>query len=194
MSDKKRSIGVTIFAVLIILSTALALLYTLNPKCIKLHLESFLKPYGIILYILIVVLSLFEITLGINILRLKEWARRFLVKLMIFYIGLQFLMPIAENKEFIRSQEKSAGQLLEMQEYKEKAMASFEEDIKKYPPEKQETLKQTYSKVLENAPRIGRLIIVSILNVIFFLWYLTIIFFFTRPKVKEQFKFQQPNA
>lgn len=190
MSDKKRSIGVTIFAVLIILSTAVTLLYALTPGYIKTILGCYLKPYGIIFYILAIVLSLFEITAGINILRLKDWARKSLIILTIIYIGLLFLMPFAENKEFIRSQEKSIGQSLDMQNMKEKAMAKFNEEIKKYPPEHQETLMANYEKILENAPRVGRLISVALFNAVFFIWYLITLFFFTRHKVKEQFKFQ----
>jgi hypothetical protein len=186
--ENKRSIGVTIFAILIIVPTVLVTAYSLTPKAIAVALEYYLKPYGIIFYISGIILSLFEIIIGINILRLKQWARKSLIILMIVYIGYLFLTPLFKNKEFVRLQEKSIAQSEKMRKSDEKAMAGFEEKIKNLPPEQQEAARLKFRKFLETTPRVAILVATVIMYGIFFLWYLLLIFFFTRPKIKEQFR------
>lgn len=73
-----RSKGVTIFGGLIIATCLLSLFLILNPRP---YLDMYIKPFGIVLYILGVIFTLLEIALGWNILKLKEWARKYLPEL-----------------------------------------------------------------------------------------------------------------
>jgi len=162
-----------------------------------------IRPFGIVLYIMGIVFNLFEIILCVNILRLKEWARKYTITLNIAYIVLVFAMPLVEGKScylsFEQIAEQRQSQLTPEQkryveesrifkkEWIEKQEERFEESIKKYPPERQEFMRGVHSELQKSSPNV-LIFIVIFLQVIFLFWYLLVIFFFTRPKVKEQFK------
>lgn len=99
--EKKRSVGVTVFGILLILGWLLYLPYLFDPNK---AIAAFVKPVGAIFYVLSVPLAVLELVLAINILRLKEWARKYLVVLTYIYIVLTILMPFAENKEYKQAQ------------------------------------------------------------------------------------------
>jgi len=188
--ERKRSMGVTTFGVLIIATCLLSLVLAFNPKP---YFEIYIKPYGVALYISLIVFTLLELILGFNILKLKEWARRYIVIFNIIYLGLLFVTPLMENPNFYLSQEQRFKQ--RQQQYTpeqkrriEEANVKSKERISKYPPEQQERLRQMQSEVQENIPIIIMRVTKLFLYGISLLWYSLLIFFFTRPKVKEQFK------
>ena len=81
--DKKRSIGVTIFGILTIAGGLISVFSFFDSKS---FLTMFIRPWGMILYVLLFPLAVLEIILGVNIFKLKEWAREYLVVLSVFYI------------------------------------------------------------------------------------------------------------
>ena len=194
MSKIDRSIGVMVFGFLIITTCILSILPLLNPK----HLfAAYIKPFGMILYITAIAVTVFEIILGFNILKLNEWARKYLIILNIFYLVSIFVVPVFEDKNYNLSLEQSLGRgykrgqqqlTLEEKRRAEEYNIKMEEKIKRYPPEQQERTRQVQAEVQANLPKIMDKIVKLFFNGLFFLWYVLIIFFFTRPKVKEQFK------
>lgn len=186
---RKRSIGVTIFGVLIIILTILFSQPLLKgPRPL---IEFYIRPFGIIIFYSGIIFSLFEVILGINILRLKEWARKYLIILMLFFAATVFLSPFIINKQRWNFAEGTFIQKLEeSQNYKEKIArekAKFEKKISSYPLEKQKLLRDNYDMAVRATPRIVYYILNLIQSLVFLLWYLVVIFFFTRRKVKAQF-------
>ncbi|GEM_PF-3225884 len=95
--EKKRSIGVAILGILTILGglVCLPLLFDSKP-----FVDFYVKPFGMILFVLSIPLSIMEIVLGWNILKLKEWSRKYLVILSVAYAVSIFLLPYVENKNY----------------------------------------------------------------------------------------------
>ncbi len=186
---RKRSIGVTIFGLLIIVLTILFSQPLLRgPRPL---MEFYMRPFGIIIFYSGIAFLLFEVILGINILRLKEWARKYLIMLMLFFAATVFLSPFIINKQRWNFAEGTFAQSLEeSQNYKEKVAqekAKFEKKISSYPLEKQKLLGDNYDMAVRTTPRIVYYILYLIQSLAFLLWYLIVIFFFTRRKVKAQF-------
>ena len=192
--EKKRSIGITIFGVLILVEGALSLSLSLNYKPL---LEAYIRPSAIIIIIAMTILTIVQIIVALNVLKLKEWARKNLLLLTLIFIVTIFVLPLVENRNYSVLMEqrflqhrKEHNQHLTPEQKKraEQWKLREEERIKKYPPEKQEKMRQEYISFEERLP--ARAIKMARLSFkgLFLLWYLSIIFFFTRPKVKEQFK------
>jgi hypothetical protein len=181
--------GIAIFGILIIVTCLFALFLALNPKP---YLELFIRPFGKVLYILAIVFTLFEIVLGFNILLLKEWARKCIVILNIIYMVCLFLTPLVQNKNFLVTYEQSFKQRLQ-QVSLEQIRRSEERKIKvgkgvnNYRPE-QEPVIQTQFMINENMVRTAVVQAVLFIYGALLFWYLLLIFFFTRPKVKELFR------
>ena len=95
--NRKRSIGVTIFGVLTILSGLIAIPFLFDPKTI---IEPFIKPFGMLIYLLSIPLAVIDIVLGAHVLKLKEWARRYLLILTAVYVVSIFLIPLIEDKNY----------------------------------------------------------------------------------------------
>jgi len=89
LMEKKRSVGVTILCVTIIFISFLELIFPfLNPKH---HFSINISKLGLVLLIAYCSLELLAIILAVNILRLKEWARKSLIIMIVANIGLLFL-------------------------------------------------------------------------------------------------------
>lgn len=94
---RKRSIGVTILGVLTILFALLGIPTLFDPKG---FIASFIKPFGIILYLTSFPLVILEIVLGVGVLRLQEWARKYLLILTVVYAVSIFFLPMMEDKNY----------------------------------------------------------------------------------------------
>ncbi len=182
---QKRSTGITILGALIIISCLALLFLAVNPKP---YLELYVKPLGIFLYALAIVFTLFEIILGINILLLKEWARKFIVILNAAYIVFLCLTPLMQNDRFLTYYEQRYRQRLQLvlSEQKirmEKIPLKGQGGIKKYIAVPLETQFIINDNALKKAVTQA----IFIIYIIFLSWYLFMLFFFTRAKVKQQF-------
>ncbi len=153
-----RSKGVTILGCLCIIYGIIDLLNLQNLQSLQTKFEFYTKTFGIVSYILDTITSAVLIILGIYLLKLKEWARKSLIILNVFFILQLFLIPLFENKEYQNSiMENLAATSHWSLEEREKSREYIEK-----------------LKVLYYGPN--------------FLWFCIIIFFLTRAKVKEQFQ------
>ncbi len=141
--ENKRSKGVTIFAILILIGGILSLLSEL----FEIHTVPLFK------ILICVILHTAQIICAIGILKLKELARKITFYV---YILLTFWLPFTL---FAFTSKKIEGTL------------------EKLPPE-----------VPLEAGRLLIKFVFTFTIVISILWFMSVIYFFTRPKVKEQFK------
>lgn len=188
-SSDKTFVKIKVFAALIIIFTVFRLQAQLNPQP---WLLAYLKPFGIIFYISGILASLLKIIFAIGILHLKEWARKYLVILMIIGAGFIFINKFFYNKIYWQSLEQKITQeyqnlTLQHQQTGKQGATKFEEIIKKYPQEEQARLRQFYSKLNNELPVIlFRAANLSASTIALF-WHLLLIYFFTLPQTKERF-------
>lgn len=151
--EKKRSIGVTIFACFFIIGGIASIIGILKPKNPSLPIQ--LQP-GMPTIILGYISTMLSLICGIYLLKLKSWARKLAIILCVVHLitiplFLKILSPI--NIEAMRSAMAARG-ATEMQQKQFEPFASL------------------------------LLMIVAAISII---WNLSIVYFFTRTKVKEQF-------
>jgi hypothetical protein len=149
--EKKRSVGVTIFACFFIIGGILTIIGIVKPKNASLHIQR-----GMPSIILGYISAIFDLICGIYLLKLKSWARKLAIilgaaHLIPMLLFLKIAGPI--NTEVMKSTMVARG-YTQMQQ---KQFDSFASTV---------------------------LMIVVAIGII---WNLSIIYFFTRPKVKEQF-------
>lgn len=107
--EKKRSAGVSILGILTVLGGVIGLLVMLDPQS---FIGPYKKPFGTILYALSGPLTVFEIVLGVNVLKLKEWARKYLLILTTVYVVTIFLLPFLEDRNYsLAMAEKMVGEM-----------------------------------------------------------------------------------
>ena len=199
--EKKRSLGVTIFAWLFIIGGIMGLLRFGSGllglgSCPKVSPESGEGlPTGIcplvsrdfnfyLNYYWSKFSPLIGLIGGIFLLKLKQWAR----KLILLLSCLSLVMAVVGFKTYNKQRDtfddmmsKSMQTVYEQQR---------QEIIEKYKPEHQEEALKQHSKtmeVMQRAPGVFYKIFYS-MTICFMLWNVCVIFFFTRPKVKEQFR------
>lgn len=168
--EKKRPVWVTIFAILFIIGGLLSLLSALD---IKSYLSDF--NMGILtfpLYALTVAVPISSVIAGIFLFKLKPWARKLVIimtitniVLMLNFIKLPAIMNTNMENDFARQEIRIKAQL--KPESQEKALEQLKID------------RQLGKKAV--------MMIVWILFSLSLAWNLIVIFYFTRPKVKEQF-------
>ncbi|GEM_PF-6877855 len=184
------SVKLKLFCALIIVFSALGLEKYSNPQPL---LHAYLPPFGIIFFVLEVLASILKIILAVNALLLKEWARKYLVLIMIPCVVFIFINKFFHNASYWDSLEKRAVQeyqqiSLEQKQKFEQARAKFENNIKKYPPQEQEYLRQTYDKLNNELPVIVFRAFNLLASTITLFWHLLVIYFFTLPGIKSLFK------
>ena len=160
---------------------------------IKPYLAAYINPFGMILYSFGFIASLLQIMLAANILLLKEWARRFLLILMVVYVAVIFFNRFAYDKNYWQSVEENLRAKYSQTTEEEKKIISdtrekLEVKIKKYPPEQQVKIRQIYQEWEKDFPVIIFRSIKLISSITSLFWYLLIIYYFSRPDVKKQFK------
>jgi len=167
--EKKRLVGVTIFAVLFIIGGLLSLLSALD---IKSYLRDF--RMGILtfpLYALTVAVPVSSVIAGIFLFKLKPWVRKLVIImtianiiLMLNFLKLPSTMNASMERDFARQEENIQSQL--KPELQQKALEQLKID------------RQLGKKAV--------MIIVAILFSLSLAWNLIVLFYFTRPRVKEQ--------
>ena len=90
-NQNKISIKLKLSCALIIVFSALGLEKYINPQPL---LHAYLAPFGIIFLALGVLTSILKILLTVNALLLKEWARKYLVLLMIPCVVFIFINKV----------------------------------------------------------------------------------------------------
>ena len=184
MSNQKRSLGITLMASLIILFASFLLLTCMNSRYFILVFKT---GSGMLFYLFSISIYMFSIVFAINILKLQDKFRVFLIYLSFFNIMLLFISPL-----FMKGVESLGESLkqevlnlpLEKKEQIDRMVASMEQEIdQKYPLQQREALKDYVHQWLPLSIKA----ITNIYAFFSFLWSLWVIFFFTRPKVKAQF-------
>jgi len=176
--DNKRSKGVTILGWMVLLSNAFVLFGSFNQM---LYLESTIRPLGTFFYFCPIFFALLAFVLTIYILQLKDWARKYFVILNTFLIVWLLISPLMMGKDCYMPIDKYVKQ--NQQHLTPEQMNNYEK-FKIILAEKTKRLTiHEKAKIQESTPKV-----VNVFLFIFLLWYLLLIYFFTRPKVKEQFK------
>ena len=94
--QKKRTAGVIAFGVVTILLPFLSL----AGIDIKEPFIMYREPWGSNLYLASMPMAIYEITLGVSILRLQDWARRSLLVLSSIYLALTAALPFVARDSF----------------------------------------------------------------------------------------------
>ncbi|MFH1458645.1 MAG: hypothetical protein ABIG31_05755 [Candidatus Omnitrophota bacterium] len=170
--EKKRSKGVTFWAWFFIVSNLIELLPVINLKQQLTTYNNIVPIYHIVMLFFTVVISLASIICGIYLLRLNDYARKSVIVLGITSIILMPFFLMSGLKQI------NSGDLFEKQK-----QVSMEQN-------KSESLQKVWED-LERSKEFFR-IVFSILAIVVFglrlIFILIPIYFFTRPKVKEQFR------
>jgi hypothetical protein len=169
--EKKRSVGVAIFAWIFIVGGAFGIFGSLINMFSPINREfvdSFTLWQGIIC-------SVLNLIVGIGLFNLKPWARKLTIALCALYIAL---VPLSYQRSIKMFEKISAMQdkilLHQMgQENRERDAQALKE------------IRQTMDSVTSISIKVG--IAVGLI------WNLGVIFYFTRPKVKEQFDSEQKS-
>lgn len=184
-TKKKRSVGVTIMGVMLIVWASFEILGLLNFKeyvanCLR--FETGLMGYIKIVYGVIGTIA--GLIAGIYILKLRNWARKLIIALGIIAICFTAWEIYRDS-----SNQRSIKDLRIFLEEKmdEEMDAIVQKSVEKLKPEYQEEHIQKQKTMINTIVEFIPIFYYVALAVIF-LWNLLIIFFFTRPKVKEQFK------
>ncbi|NQT22178.1 MAG: hypothetical protein HQ579_01935 [Candidatus Omnitrophica bacterium] len=177
--DKKRSKGVTFLGWFFIVTSLLSMLTLLSPKH-YIKLQGSL--YNQIEFLYFTIVPFFCLFAGIYILKLKNWARK--LGILIYSVSLVFTIT-----QFI-----FIGSSMQKESFREfmqegmglKIEAQKQEIIKKYKPEYQQEAIQNREKMSNVIIEVLPIFLYVIMSLVI-VWNAFIIYFFTRPKVKEQF-------
>jgi len=157
--ENKKSIGIKIFACFIIISSVCVLWNVLGLAKSEGVVENlFTKPYAYLSTPFAILSTILFIILGINILRLKDWSRKSLISLAIICIVFNAAGFFLKNKEFKKFDKEG------------------EAIMQKWTPQE----RQAAEHILDGyavGTEFGSLA-----------YFLLVAIFFTRPKIKEQFK------
>lgn len=163
--DKKRSKGVTFWGWLFIISSIISLIQQISPK-------QQIQPFGIGIFVFTVAISLAFLICGIFILKLNEAARKTAILLCVISvlsipIYIKQVIKVAESEDYYAT---ARQRIIEQTkpEYQQKAL------------EKLEMLKAHGKKALSA--------VITAVVVLWLIFELIPIYFFTRAPVKEQFK------
>jgi len=187
--EKTSSAGVKVLGSSIIITNLLFLSLALNPKS---YFELFISPFGSILYTLAIIFTLFEVVLGINILYLREWARKYMVVLNIAYLGFLFLTPFIQDNNALFLYEQRFMQRIQQVSMRQQIVfeqpVMQKQSLAKGSTSPQEKIPVVLQPIIsDNVVRLAIIDAMALIYMLFIFWYLLIIFFFTRPKVKVQF-------
>lgn len=172
---KKPSIGVIIFGWIVIITAVFSAFSLFDMDG---FLRNFREPWGMIFYVTSFPLLVLELVLAIQVLRLQEWARKWLVILTIAYAVIMIITPFTINEDLM---------IEEMRRGFEQAMS---ESAGTMTPEQQASIAQ----VQDRLPVVVTRLTIWGFTLAYLIYYLILIFFFTRPKVKAQFAPASPPS
>ena len=165
--EKERSLGVAVFGWVFIIGGVWGILG-------KISAAMRVSAMVDVKYILAFVISALSLTCGIYLLKLKPWARQ--LAMVLAGVNIIYTLIIFNNlaktdySKMMDYASKKQEQMIQEQykpEYQKKALEAFEKQ------------KQAAEKAMP--------IVYGVTIGVTFIWNMIIIFFFTRPKVKEQF-------
>jgi hypothetical protein len=177
--ENKLSKGVKIFGILNIFNCVMQIQALFQPfiylTCWTLF-SLYVHYYMIISIFLGLIFSVF-------ILRREEWARKYFVILNMVGIFFILLFIPLQGKGYFFPTEKYVEQ--HKAQFTVQQINDFErwKNVRDELFRKRHITKENFAKAVENAPKIN-----FIGNIVILLWYLLLILYFIRPKVKEQFK------
>ena len=197
-SRVKRSIGVSIMGWLMIILAAIQLQQSFDfAGLMQVYNTVYPKPLGIIYYSLTIPLLFAEIILGINILNLKEWARKGVLLLIVIYLLITLSMSFTVNKnygDYIRrtySELQSLTRKLKWEFHKKKI--EYEKRLVLATEAEKRAITENYRRetwmhlLTQYLTEFYMWLNITVLMIKFFLWYVIAAIFFTRTKVKDQF-------
>ncbi|MEW6008263.1 MAG: hypothetical protein AB1629_01325 [Candidatus Omnitrophota bacterium] len=172
---QQRSKGVTLFGIIFIIAGLLGLLSSVYSVSVS-AVSSYSRP------LFSLVSSGLGLVAGIFILQLKEWARKLeiILRLALIVLFIPSFLGFSQINKMITSVDGK-------QELKKVFDAAMQENFKMYKPEYQEQIRNDYESRYNSIIKILPIIMVVFWSLAL-IWYISIIFFFTRPKVKEQFQ------
>jgi len=169
--EEKRSAGVTILGWLFIIGGVFGLLGNINAKNYFQIMGTGLLAY--LTFFLSIAIAFGNIVGGMFILKLKSWARKLAIILCLVNIVLVLfnfkLVPASLSK--VEETYKKDQQLI----------------YEKYKPEYQQQALEQLRKTKELTDKATQMVM-PIMTAIAVVWNIFIIYFFTRPKVQEQFE------
>lgn len=194
----KRSCGVSVMGWLMIILAAIQIQQILDVSgSIEVCKALYPGPAGMIYYAISVPLLFVELMLGINILRLKEWARIGVLFLVAVYLVIALAMSLTVNKNYF---EYVRGSYNELQSVTRKIKLRFEKSRLEHEKQLAQATADQRKSIIERIKNENRLqyftefltdfytwLSIMVLVIKFFLWYIVAAIFFTRPKVKAQF-------
>jgi hypothetical protein len=196
LMQKKPSKGVIAFAISIIVLGVLSLLTYLGFEEI---LKAYAPPLNVIILFLGLGLTIAEIIFAVGLLQLKERARTGIIVTVVLAIIFIWGSTFAVKKEYTEDNAKSFVSSMDSKETPEESLDKSLKfvlslkglDKKDLTPEQKAKIKSARKQALEQYSEMRPAIIkgtILFINALSTLLNFTIIFFFTRPKVKEQFK------
>lgn len=171
MAQRKRSIGITIFAWFFIITSFIALVFGIP-------YNQYTESYPFLSKIILICLSFYFTTLsiiyiiaGINLLRLKEWSRKLIIALQIVVLMMSIFVfyPLSHRPEAKAQLKITVGKVWER----------MSKDRKLKYASKAEYITDQVQRVNSMQP---------LSRVMSFLYCGLILLFFTRSKIKEQFR------
>jgi len=179
MMEKKRSKGITIFCWLIILFG----IYSIFQLIIVFATNTYFSFWTKISFYLFVMLDVCVVLCAFKALGLQEWARRYLVLLLA--LGIAMSLYGLKNALYVTKTQWNVIEEKIGKEDLEYSKRYVSESIQQAKLESKEVLKKIAKNFEPQRFVMNFMIFVGGIPII---WRLLIIFFFTRKKVKEQFK------
>jgi len=166
--EKERSIGVTVFGWVFIIGGIWSIL-------VKISAAIRASAMVDVKYILAFVISALSLTCGIYLLKLKPWARQLAMVL----AGVNIIYALIIFNSLIKTD------YSKMMDYASKKQEQMVQE--QYKPEYQKKALEAIEKQKQITEKAMPMLF-AIVTGITIGWNIIIIFFFTRPKVKEQFE------
>jgi len=173
--EKKGSKGVTIFGWLIIIFGILLL----DLSDLGNYGKYQVKSVGITIQFLGIFLSLAWIIMGINILKLKRGTIKYLILIIVVSAIYTIIEPFTVSENYWMSLCRPDSQKIE------KAMAKVQPDFRE---NARDILAYQYGNYMKEDVKKWVKEGVTLTYIIHGVWYIVLVCFFTRPKVKEQFR------
>lgn len=174
-------VKIRIFRALFLAFTILGLEAYFKPQIL---LYAYLKPFGIAFFISGALVSILKIILAVNALLLKEWAKKYLVLLLIPCVIFIFINKFFYNSPYWDSLEKRIVEAYqqgssEQEEKIKQTRMKIEKIIEKYPAKEQIRLRQSYEQLNNELPIIIFRASNLFTSTIILFWHLLVVYFFT---------------
>ena len=168
---KRRSKGVVIFAWSFIIFNAVGFFTAGSPFK---NFPSLSRLVLSIILLYIICYNIAGIIVGVNLLKQKEWSRRIIVILAI--LGIAHMILFVPLKYIT----------IEKQRSDPRTIAMLEQQYDFMPEATRLRMNLSRGEFIDTSIKIGH-VIMGISSLVLIVYVLLILFFFTRPKIKEQF-------